>query len=121
MRLTRRRVATLAVALLVLLALGGVAAISWVFSSKLLVPDHELGPFGVEVEGIGVLDRNSAVRSELVTFERDEDSERRGIYGLDFEGGHAVAREVLRRGAGGVTRRVDDVRGPLAEKTRVAF
>jgi uncharacterized protein len=107
----------LVIGVVVVLLLAAVTAISWVFSSKLLDPDHELGPFGVEVERREVLDRVS----ERVIFARDQDSQRRGIYGLDFEGGHAIARRVVAVENDRVTRVVTDVRGDLSEGTKAAF
>jgi uncharacterized protein len=106
------------VLVLVLLALIATAALSWVFSSKLLDPDHSLGPFGIGVERLEVRDRAGA---QSAAFERTEDSARRGVYGLDFAGGHAVAGRVVGRTDGEVTRRVSDIRGDLDEGTKVAF
>jgi pimeloyl-ACP methyl ester carboxylesterase len=111
-------VAGIVVVVLVLLALLATAALSWVFSSKLLDPDHSLGPFGIGVERLEVRDRAGA---RSAAFERTEDSARRGVYGLDFEDGHAVAGRVVGGTGGEVTRRVSDIRGDLDEGTKVAF
>ena len=113
-----RLIAGLAVLGLLLLALIAVAAISWVFSSKLLDPDHSLGPFGVAVERAELRDTKGGGRA---TFERTEDSARRGLYGLDFEGGHAIAGRVTGRTESEVDRRVSGLRGRLERGTKVAF
>jgi pimeloyl-ACP methyl ester carboxylesterase len=116
-----RRRARLIVALillsLVLLGLIAVAAISWFFSSKLLDPDHSVGPFGVGVERVEITGGGGGRAS----FERTEGSARRGLYGHDFEGGHAVAGRVTGRGDEEVTRRVAGLRGRLEQGTKVAF
>ena len=114
----RRLVAGLAVAAVLLLGVVAVTVISWVFSSKLLDPDHSQGPFGTAVERVEVRERGGA---ERVTFEENEDSARRGVYGLDFEDGHAIAGAVVTRANGEVTRRVSGLRGRLDEDTKVAF
>ena len=111
-------VAALGLVLLVVLAIG---AISWVFSSKLLDPDHELGPYGIAVERVQVHDLPAGAGDYRVTFERDETSARPGIYGLDYPDGHAIAREIVARTDDELTRLVTDVRGDLEEGTSVAF
>jgi alpha-beta hydrolase superfamily lysophospholipase len=120
----RRRWRLLAIAAalgLVLLVVLGVGVISWVFSSKLLDPDHELGPYGIAVERVEVR-RVPAGRGEYrVTFERDEASARSGIYALDFPGGHAIAREIVATTDDEVTRLLTNVRGNLEEDAKVAF
>jgi uncharacterized protein len=118
----RRRWRLLAIAAalaLVLLVVLGVGVISWVFSSKLLDPDHELGPFGIAVERVEV--RDPPAGGARVTFEHDETSARPGIYGLDFPGGHAIARDIVAMTDDEVTRLVTDVRGDLEESGQVAF
>jgi uncharacterized protein len=114
-----RLIAVIAVLALLLLVVAAVAVVSWVFSSKLLQPDHGLGPYDIEVERMEVHD--AASDEYTVTFERDETTSRRGIYGLDHPDGHAVAREILAATEGEVTRRVTDVRGSLDEGDHVAF
>jgi uncharacterized protein len=106
---------------LVVLIVIGVAAISWVFSSKLLDPDHELGPYGIAVERVEVRDLPAGGAGLHVTFERDETSARPGIYGLDFPDGQAIAREIVATTDDEVTRLVTDVRGDLDEGGEVAF
>jgi uncharacterized protein len=119
-RFRRRRIALFAALGLLVVMIVAVGVISWVFSSKLLDPDHSLGPFGIEVERVEVRDPGAG-GGELVSFERTEDSARDGVYGLDYADGHAIARAVTRRADGEVTRRVTDARGRLDEGTKVAF
>lgn len=118
-----RLVTVIAVVGLVLLVACGVALASWMFSSKLLDPDHELGPYGIEVERVEIRDLPAGAegRELRVTFERDETSARHGIYGLDFPDGHAIAREIIAGTDDEVTRRVTNVRGNLDEGAHVAF
>jgi uncharacterized protein len=118
-----RLIAVIAVVGLVLLIVAAVVLASWVFSSKLLDPDHELGPYGIGVERVEVrnVPAGPAGAEYRVMFERDETSARPGIYGLDFPDGHATAREIIAATDEGVTRRVTDVRGNLDEGTHVAF
>ena len=113
-----RVVFVLIAAALLFVSVATVAAVSWVFSSRLLDPDHSTGPFGIEVERVGVTDRSGARR---VTFERSEESARRGVYGLAFEGGRAVVGRVVADPLAEVTREVSSVRGRLDEGTKVAF
>lgn len=96
--------------LLVLVAIVG--AVSWHFSSALLVPDHEPGPFDLEV---------LTVEEGRVTLSNERASDRPGIYGLDWDGGHAIVGRVLEVRADGVTRRLSDVEGALEPGAKVAL
>jgi uncharacterized protein len=115
-----RLVAILAAIGLALLLAAAAAVVSWLFSSRLLDPDHEPGPYGTAVERVEVRDLPSGA-AYRVTFKRDDASSRPGLYGLDYPGGHAIAREIVAASDGEVTRRVTDVRGELEEGTDVAF
>jgi hypothetical protein len=55
-----RLLAVVAVLVVVLLVVVAVGAVGWVFSSKLLDPDHELGPYGIGVERVEVRDLPAA-------------------------------------------------------------
>jgi uncharacterized protein len=103
---------------LVTVAAIGAAAVGWTFSSALLDVDHAKGPFGTEVERVEVTDEGDG---ETVAFERNSDSERPGTYGLDFAGGHAIARGVTGGDSDEVLRQVNRVDGELEEGTEVAF
>ena len=113
---------------LAVVAVAAVAAASWVFSSSLLDPDHSAGPFGIAVERVEVRDDGDGGASDVIAFERDEISERPGIYGLDFEDGHAIAHQVVVAGPAEaaqpgdeVSRKVTEIEGDLDEGDKVAF
>lgn len=116
-----RLLAVVAVLVVVLLVVVAVGAVSWVFSSKLLDPDHELGPYGIGVERVEVRDLPAGRGAYRVTLEHDETSARPGIYGLDYPDGHAIAREIVADKNDEVTRLVTDVGGDLEEGSKVAF
>ena len=97
------------IALAVALAIG--AAISWHFSDAVLVPDHSPWPENDEV-----------VRHEpgRIVMARSEDTERPGVYGLDWPGGHAVIGAIEDSNADTVTRQLRSVRGYLAAGRKVS-
>lgn len=97
----RRNIAVVTAVAACLLAAG--AAVSWHFASVLLVPDHS-GWEPVDVE---------AVSAGRVVLQRDDETERPGVYGLVWRGGHAIAGEVLSETGDVVTRRLRDVDGYL--------
>jgi len=80
------------------------AAISWHFSDAVLVPDHSSPAMRAEVE---------RVTPNRIVLERNEESERPGIYGLEWPGGHAIVGKVLTVGDDTVSRRLRDVQGYL--------
>lgn len=104
-----RRWLAIGALMLVLALLGLGAAASWHYSTVLLVPDHAPGPFDVEV---------LAVEEGRVTLERERSSERPGIYGLDWEDGHAIVGRVLEVGDDSVTRLLRAVEGDLEPGTK---
>jgi uncharacterized protein len=79
-------------------------AVSWHFSDAVLVPDHSSPALKAEVE---------RVEPGRIALERTEDTERPGVYGLEWPGGHAVIGEIVAVGEDAVTRRLRDVRGYL--------
>lgn len=127
-RRNRRWAAGAGVALL-LIALAAGAAVSWHFSDAVLAPDHSSYAKRTEV---------LALPPGRIVLERNEESGRPGVYGLEWPGGHAIAGPIVgdrRRGfgrhparastAGGaegaVTRRLRDVRGYLAPEMDVGI
>lgn len=96
----------------VLVAIAAIAAAGWHFSSAVLVPDHSPWPAETEVESLA---------PGRVVLERDEDSQRPGVYGLEWLGGRAIAGAVLREDEETVTRRLRAVVGYLAPEMEVAF
>jgi len=91
-----------AIALVVAVAIA--AAVSWHFSSAVLVPDHSAWLRQTKVE---------ALPPRRIVLERNEDSERPGVYGLEWPGGHAVLGAIVGEGDRTVTRRLRAVRGYL--------
>ncbi len=91
------------------LAIG--VAVSWHFSSQVLVPDHSTWPEDVEVEQL---------TPGRIVLERTEETERPGVYGLDWQGGHAIVGGVVDSDADTVTRGLRSVRGYLAPEMKVA-
>jgi alpha-beta hydrolase superfamily lysophospholipase len=87
-----------------------VAAISWHFSDAVLVPDHSDWTASTRVEGLP---------PGRIVLARNEDSERPGVYGLDWTGGHAIVSAVTAADADTVTRRLRSVRGYLAPEMEV--
>jgi pimeloyl-ACP methyl ester carboxylesterase len=87
-----------------LAALAIAAAVTWHFSSVVLVPDHHDWPLEVTVE---------EVKPGRITLSSGHNSEQPGVYGLDWQTGHAIVGPVLSEGNGTVTRRLSDVRGYL--------
>jgi alpha-beta hydrolase superfamily lysophospholipase len=110
LRRHRRWAITVVVVLLVVLA--ALVAVSWHFSSAVLVPDHSARPPDATVE---------ALSSGQVALSRSADSSRPGVYGLDWHEGHAIVEGVVRSDAHTMTRRLRAVSGQLAPGTRVAL
>jgi hypothetical protein len=91
-------------ALAALVALGVGVAASWHFSSAVVTPDHSEWPLSTRVEAVG--------RGRIV-LSRDEHSGQPGVYGIDWQTGHAIVGPILADGEETVTRRLSDVRGYL--------
>jgi uncharacterized protein len=100
----------LAVGLTLLLAVG--VAVSWHFSSAVLVPDHSNWDRQTRVE---------ALPPGRVVLARNEDSQRPGVYGLEWVGGRAVIGAVVSGDDDTVTRRLRSVRGYLAPEMDVGI
>lgn len=98
------------VALLLVVGLGVTA--SWHFSSVALVPDHSEWPLETRVE---------AVEPGRIVLSRDDHSSQPGVYGLDWQAGHAIVGSILGEGNNTVTRRLRDIRGYLVPKIKVGF
>ena len=89
---------------MLLLALAAAVFVTWNFSSVALVPDHHDWPLEVDVED---------VKPGRITLSAGHNSEQPGVYGLDWQTGHAIVGPVLAEGGGTVTRRLSDARGYL--------
>jgi hypothetical protein len=99
-------------ALAAVTALALALAATWHFSSVVLVPDHHDWPLDVEVEG---------AQPGRVVLSSDDQSAQPGVYGLDWQTGHAIVGPVLSNGAGTVTRRLSAVRGYLVPGIHVGL
>lgn len=97
-----------AVALVTAIAIG--AALSWHFSNRVLVPDHSSWARETKVERLP---------PGRIVLARNEDSERPGVYGLDWLGGHAIVGPTVGGDADTVTRTLRSVRGYLAAEMKV--
>jgi uncharacterized protein len=98
--------------LAMLVALAIVAVVTWHFSSIVLVPDHHDWPLEVTVED---------VKPGRITLSSGHNSEQPGVYGLDWQTGHAIVGPVLSEAGGTVTRRLSDVRGYLVPGIHVGL
>jgi pimeloyl-ACP methyl ester carboxylesterase len=87
-----------------------IAAIGWHFSDAVLVPDHSDWTRSTRVEGLP---------PGQIVLARNEDSERPGVYGLDWTGGHAIVGAIVTSTADTVTRRLRAVRGYLVPEMEV--
>lgn len=94
------------------LILAIAVALSWHFSDRVLVPDHSSWAPQAQVEQL---------TPGRVVLERTEDSERPGVYGLEWPGGHAVAGAVVAGDSETVTRRLRAVRGYLVPEMDVGI
>jgi len=95
-----------------LVAIAILAAVSWHFSSAVLVPDRANPDRQTKIEGLP---------PGRIVLARNEDSERPGVYGLDWPGGHAIAGAILGEDANTVTRRLREVHGYLASEMDVGI
>jgi pimeloyl-ACP methyl ester carboxylesterase len=100
----------LGVLLVVLLAVG--ALVSWHFSSVALVPDHSEWRAAVDVEGVA---------PGRITLAHSDEADRPGVYGLEWNGGHAIVGPILSSAKETVTRRLSDVNGYLVPGTDAGF
>jgi pimeloyl-ACP methyl ester carboxylesterase len=98
------------VAIVMLIALG--AAAGWHFSSAVLVPDHSDWPHDATVE---------RVSRDRIVLSSSEETRCPGVYGLDWQDGHAIAGRVLASNDETVTRQLRDVRGYLVPGVKVGL
>lgn len=107
----RRRWRWLAAAGVALLAgLAIAVALSWHFSNRVLVPDHSNWSPQVQVEGLS---------PGRIVLERTEDTERPGVYALEWTGGRAIVGAVVGGDDETVTRRLRTRRGYLVPEMDV--
>lgn len=106
-----RRSLLIGLALLVLVLLAAGAAASWLFSSKVVVPEHLGWPRDATVK---------ALPAGEIVLSRSNDTLRPGVYGLEWNGGDAIVEGIVHSDATSVTRRLSDVHGRLAAGMKVA-
>jgi pimeloyl-ACP methyl ester carboxylesterase len=111
LRRHRRGMALAAVALVVIAVAVG-AVLSWHFSSLVLVPDHSAWPEDATVE---------ALAPGRIVLAPSEGTRRPGVYGLDWQAGHAIVGEVLASDAAGITRRLCSQGGYIPAGLKVAL
>lgn len=97
-------------ALIVGLAIG--VAFSWHFSNRVLVPDHSSWSPQVQVQ---------ALPPGRIVLERTEETERPGVYGLEWTGGRAIAGPLVEIGDDTVARQLRAVRGYLVPEMDVGI
>jgi len=97
---------------LIVLALAAGAAASWHFASEVVVPERAELPANVAVE---------RVAAGRVVLSRSDDTQRQGVYGLDWQMGHAIVGGVLAKTDRTVTRQLRAVRGYLVAGMKVAI
>jgi uncharacterized protein len=96
--------------LLVGLAIG--VSLSLRFSDRVLVPDHSSWSPQARVEGLP---------PGRIVLERSEETERPGVYGLEWTGGRAIAGPIVDRSEDTVTRRLRAARGYLVAEMDIGI
>jgi alpha-beta hydrolase superfamily lysophospholipase len=94
-----------------LVAMAVAAALAWHFSSSVVVPDHAAWPEDVKVEQLS---------GGRIVLERNEETERPGLWGLEWQGGQARVGRMRDADEDTVTRTLLSVRGYLAAGMEVA-
>jgi pimeloyl-ACP methyl ester carboxylesterase len=90
----------IALSVLLVLALGGLAGAGWYFSGEVLNVDHSEDEYGLTV---------AAVDETTVTLPLNDATERPGSWGLQWENGQAVLGEVVAADETTVTRTLESV------------
>jgi alpha-beta hydrolase superfamily lysophospholipase len=109
----RRHVRAVTASLVLLLAaLAATVALFWHFSSVVLVPNHAEWPLETRVE---------AVEPGRIVLSRDDRSSQPGVYGIDWQAGHAIVGTILGESDDTIARRLSDVRGYLVPGTDVGL
>jgi hypothetical protein len=98
--------------LIVAIALAVGAALSWHFSSAVVVPDRSSQAPEATVQ---------ALSAAQIVLSRSDDTLRPGVYGLEWHGGHAIVEGVIASTAHSVTRRLiaASSRPPVGAKVSV--
>lgn len=101
-----------ACAALLLLGLAVAVAAAWHFSAVVVVPDHSDWPLNTRVEAVG---------GRRIVLDRNEESARPGVYGIDWQAGHAIVGAIVGQTDDTVTRRLRETRGYLVPGMKVAL
>ncbi len=96
----------------VVAAIGFGIVASWTFSSEVLVPDRSEWSADVTIR---------AVSPGRIVFSRSDATTRPGLYGLDWDAGHAVVGSVVSADSETVTRELHAVHGHLEPETDAGF
>lgn len=113
MRLAHRPWIVLTAVLVIgLLAAGAMVGVGWYFSAQLLTPNHPSPIYDVTVR---------AVTATSVEMDRTPDTNRRGTYGLEWSGGHAIVGGVIGTTNASVTRTLELATAPLHEGDHVVL
>ena len=109
-RKRRLRTATWALAAAILISAGGLLAVGWYFTDQLLTPNHAAPIYNVLVHN---------VTSNSVELDRTNDTIQRGIWGLEWVGGHAIVGAVTATSETTVTRVLQRTTAPMQPGLRV--
>jgi hypothetical protein len=109
-RKRRLRTATWALAAAILVSAGGLMAVGWYFTDQLLTPNHAPPVYNLLVH---------SVTSNSVELDRTSDTIRRGIWGLEWAGGHAIVGAVTATSETTVTRVLQRTTTPMHSGLRV--
>ncbi len=99
--------------LIVLVLAIALGTVGFIFSNQLLVPSHE-PDFTLEVTNVSTYS---------LTLPRTHDTEQRGTFGIDWNGGRdaAIIGDVTSETQSTVTRQLQQTTAPLANRTKVEF
>ncbi len=110
-RPVRKRLLAVAAALVALFVIAVVVA-SWFLSGLLIDPHHDLVNDNIETLAVG---------HGRIVLARTHDSQRNGVYGLDWRSGHAVVGKLISTTSSTVTRRLMSLAGRLAPHEKVGL
>ncbi len=94
----------------ILVSLGGLLAIGWHFTDQLLTPNHSAPTYNLLVHN---------VTPNSVELDRTSDTVRRGTWGLEWAGGHAIVGAVMATSDATVTRILQRTTAPMHPGLRV--
>jgi fermentation-respiration switch protein FrsA (DUF1100 family) len=110
-RPARRRLLAAAAALVALVVVA-IAVASWLLSGLLIDPHHDLVKDNIETMAVG---------HGRIVLARTRDSQRNGVYGLDWPSGHAVVGGLISTSHSTVTRHLMSLTGRLPHHAKVGL